>query len=180
MHKFLRSLTWIWNGMPNSIISFSFVWRFSPLVNVNCDRTCPVQPESVCLFSPTDSIDPSAIRADVALANPSLWWVVPWSPWGSITMSQGEYLAPSDSCLMVLCCGSLNNVALTSDHQCVSSWLIDGMMLGCLLCYGKFAITQRVYKRDGIPFVDLEQRDSARCCQFPEFLCSSMTTRVKR
>lgn len=36
------------------------------------DRTCPVQPERVCLFSPTDSIDPSETRADVALANPPL------------------------------------------------------------------------------------------------------------
>ncbi len=36
------------------------------------------------------------------------------------------------------------------------------------------------YERDGIPFVDSDQRDSARLCRFPEFIYNLMTTRVKR
>ncbi len=54
-------------------------------------------------------------------------------------------------------------------------------MLWCYhINYGKRAITQRVYERDGIPFVDLDRRDSARLCRFPEFIYSSITTRIKR
>ncbi|MFW6358881.1 MAG: hypothetical protein ACOC0N_06675 [Chroococcales cyanobacterium] len=68
--------------MSNSTHKFSFYFQKTriSLVNVNCDRTCPVQPESICLFFPTDSIDPSESRPDVASANQSLEWVARWSP----------------------------------------------------------------------------------------------------
>lgn len=93
----LHCKAWICNAMlnPNHKFSFCFAIFDISLVNVNGDRTCPVQPESICLFCPTDSIDPSETLTDIALASSSLWWVAPRSPWDPITISQGEYLAPT-------------------------------------------------------------------------------------